>query len=551
MQTDDRGEAAPRPPRTRWQRWRIPIIVLGVTIGVLLFLNHDHRLMTGGQTSEAAAPSARLVELLLVDGTNGTPIDGVAVTVGGGPADGLGGGRYSAHVPAGTQVDEVRADGYRPAPLAARQDAGQAVRLIPDIVQGVVFDSATGTPIARAAIRSEDLSVQSEPDGRFTLEGVSADPRLEISAAGYVATTVAAGDNVEVSVQMKQRELRAAYLTFYGVADKDLRGRVVDMLDSGALNAVVIDVKGDRGYLLYKSEVPLANAIGATDITPFPEAPQFIADLKQRGVYTIARIVVMKDDVLSRNGPRVGLDVATKDALTGGVWTDGERLGWVDPFREEVWAYNAAIAAEAIAKGFDEVQFDYVRFPTDPGAGTRLDRARFSQSATDESRPQAIADFLRRAQESVHAAGGALGIDVFGYVCWRDDDMGIGQHLETLAGVVDYISPMVYPSTFNGLPMQPSYPNSPAFPYETVFYSLQRARERVAGTGAAIRPWLQYFDDYPWASGRRYGPNELAAQRRAVEELKLSGFMWWDPTNLYSYGPAASAPGVAIAGRSP
>jgi hypothetical protein len=425
------------------------------------------------------------------------------------------------------------------------------MRLIPDIVQGVVFDSATGTPIARATIRSEDVSTLSESDGRFTLEGVSADPQLEIAAAGYVGTTLAVGDGIEASVKLQQRELRAAYLTFYGVADKDLRGRVVDMLDSGALNAVVIDVKGDRGYLLYKSEVPLANAIGATDITPFPEAPQFIADLKQRGVYTIARIVVMKDDVLSRNGPRAGLDVATKDALTGGVWTDGERLGWVDPFREEVWAYNAAIAQEAIAKGFDEVQFDYIRFPTDPGAGTRLDRARFSQPATDESRPRAIAELLRRAQESVHAAGGALGIDVFGYVCWREDDMGIGQHLETLAGVVDYISPMVYPSTFNGLPIQPSYTNSPAFPYETVFYSLQRARERVAGTGVAIRPWLQYFDDYPWASGRRYGPNELAAQRRAVEELKLPGFMWWDPTNLYSYGPATSAPGVSIAGRSP
>jgi hypothetical protein len=293
---------------------------------------------------------------------------------------------------------------------------------------------------------------------------------------------------------------------------------------------------------VYKSEVPLAQTIGATDVTPLPDADQFIAEMKTRGVYMIARIVVMKDDMLARNGSRAGLDVATKDSGTGGVWTDGERLGWVDPFREEVWAYNAALAEEAIGKGFDEVQFDYIRFPTDPGVGTRVDRARFSEPATDESRPKAIADFLRRAQQAVHGAGGALGIDVFGYVCWREDDMGIGQHLETLAPLVDYISPMVYPSTFNGLPTQPSYSNSPAFPYEIVFYSLQRARERLAGTGVAIRPWLQYFDDYPWASGRRYGANELAAQRRAVEELQLPGFMWWDPTNLYTYGPAAARP---------
>ncbi len=518
----------------------MPIIVLGTTIVLFLFLNHDHRLTTG-QTSEAAGASTRVVEIALRDGTSQAPIESAAVSFGDAPATPLGGGRYSARVVDEPPGNEIRAAGYRPAPMPSRRDDRQTVRLIPDMVQGVIADSATGNPVARATVRSDELTTQSEADGRFSLEGVSADPRLVISAPGYLEATVSVGDSTQASVQLQQRELRAAYLTFWGVGDKDLRGRVVDMLSSGALNALVIDVKGDFGYVMYKSDVPLANAIGATDITPFPESDQFLADMKRRGVYLIARIVVMKDDVLARNGPRAGLDVATKDAVTGGVWTDGERLGWVDPFREEVWAYNAALAKEAITKGFDEVQFDYTRFPTDPGAGTRLDRVRYSQPATDESRPQAIAELLRRAQDAVHGAGGVLGVDVFGYVCWRDDDMGIGQHLETLAGVVDYISPMVYPSTFNGLPIQPSYQNSPAFPYETVFYSLQRARERVAGTGVAIRPWLQYFDDYPWASGQRYGPNELAAQRRAVEELRLPGFMWWDPTNLYAYGPAAPA----------
>jgi hypothetical protein len=541
MQTDKPGEPTPRPPRTRWQRWRTPIIVLGITIVLLVFLNHDHRLMQGGVTSEAAAATPRSVELLLIDNTTQAPVDTAGVRFGDVQAVALGGGRYTARAASGERIDEVRVAGYRPAPIPPRRDSGGTIRLIPDVVQGTVTDATSGAAIARASIKSEDTSTQSEADGRFSLGGVGADPRLQISAPGYMDTTVSVGNSTEAAVQMEQRELRAAYLTFWGVADKDLRGKVVGMLESGAMNALVIDVKGDFGYLVYKSDVPLASAIGATDITPLPEADQFIADMKRRGVYLIARIVVMKDDVLSRNGPRVGLDVATKDSSTGGVWTDGERLGWVDPFREEVWAYNAALAQEAIAKGFDEVQFDYIRFPTDPGTGTQLDRARFSQPATSESRPKAIASFLERAQEAVHGAGGLLGIDVFGYVCWREDDMGIGQHLETLAGIVDYISPMVYPSTFNGLPMQPSYANSPAFPYETVFYSLQRARERVAGTGVAIRPWLQYFDDYPWASGRRYGPNELAAQRRAVEELQLPGFMWWDPTNLYSYGPAAGA----------
>jgi len=541
MQTDSWGAPLPQPPRSRWRRWRAPLIVLGVTIVVLVFLEHNYRLMQGSQTSPAAPPSGRVVEVLLKDATTDAPIDTAAVRFGDVPAVGLGGGRYAARAPEPARIDEVRADGYRPASMPARRDAGQVLRLVPSIVQGGVSDAATGSPIARATIRSGSVSTQSEPTGGFSLEGVSASPKLDISAPGYAGATVSVGDSTQVDVQLHQRELRAAYLTFYGVADRDLRGGVVDMLTSGALNALVLDVKGDRGYLIYKSDVPLANTIGANDTPTFPEAEQFVADLKLRGVYTIARIVVMKDDVLARNGPRAGLDVAAKDTVTGGVWTDSEGLGWVDPFREEVWTYNASLAAEAIAKGFDEVQFDYVRFPTDPGVDTRLDRVRFSQPATDESRPKAIAGALSRAYEAVKAIGGFLAVDVFGYVCWQEDDMGIGQHLETLAAVVDYINPMVYPSTFIGLPIEPSYRNSPAFPYETVFYSLQRARERVAGTGVAIRPWLQYFDDYPWASGQRYGPTELAAQRRAVEELRLPGFMWWDPTNLYTHGPAAGA----------
>lgn len=116
--------------------------------------------------------------------------------------------------------------------------------------------------------------------------------------------------------------------------------------------------------------------------------------------------------------------------------------------------------------------------------------------------------------------------------------MGIGQHLETLAGAVDYLSPMVYPSTFNGLPTDPAYIDSAAHPYEIVYHSLARARERLAGTGVGIRPWLQYFDDYTWASAKPYGASELRAQRRAVEELGLPGWMWWDPTNRYRHGAA-------------
>jgi len=490
---------------------------------------------------KAGAPATgRAAELVLAD-ASGAPLDGLVVSFNGIPALGLGGGRYGARVPDDLNLTTVEADGYRPSALPARRDAGQIITLVPDTVDGLLLNAADNSPVARATISVGDLSTTSDADGRFSLSGVPAQPQLEITANGYERTVIPVGDQVDITARLKPRELRGGYLTFYGVADAGIRQNMVKMLDSGDLNAVVVDVKGDLGYLTYRSDVPLADQIGANQLTPYPELASFVQELKGRGVYTIARIVIFKDDVLARNGAKAGLDVAVKDNATGGVWTDLERLAWVDPFREEVWAYNTALAEEAIRRGFDEVQFDYVRFPTDPGTGTQLNRARFSKIPDGANRPEAITTFISRAHEVVNGAGGALSADVFGYVCWREDDMGIGQHLESLAPHLDYISPMVYPSTFNGLPTQPSYVNSPAFPYEIVYYSIQRARERAAGSGVSIRPWLQYFDDYPWATGRRYGPPELAAQVRAMQQLNIPGFIWWDPTNLYKYGPASRA----------
>ncbi|MBM2810007.1 MAG: hypothetical protein HW416_766 [Chloroflexi bacterium] len=528
--------------RSRRRRW-VPILVLGTIVLIAGLAGHDHRLMPGSSSQGPTAggnggPPPQVVDFRLVDASTGAALDKNGVRFDGIAALSLGGGRFAARVPYGSRVEVIQADGYRPLALPARRDAGQVIELIPNVVYGVVTDDSSGEAIPRATVRAGVSQSTSGTDGRFTLEGVNSSPHVDVAAPGYERVTLEIGDQIDVTVRLRPRELRGAYLTFYGVADPDIRGHVVDMLSTRELNALVLDVKGDLGYVVYRSNVPLANIIGANDIIPLPDPDLFIAQMKQQGTYLIARIVVFKDDLLARNGLRAGLDVAVRDDVTEGRWQDLEGLGWVDPFREEVWDYNISLAEEAIAMGFDEVQFDYVRFPTDPAAATRLDRASFSVPSTDESRPAAITEFLRRARVAVHRGSGALSADIFGYVCWREDDLGIGQQLEMLAGVLDYISPMVYPSTFNGLPMDPSYAESPRYPYETVYYSLEQARQRLAGTGVAIRPWLQYFDDYPWVSGMRYGPAELEAQRRAVSELRLPGYMWWDPTNLYRYGSA-------------
>jgi hypothetical protein len=356
-------------------------------------------------------------------------------------------------------------------------------------------------------------------------------------APGYRRTDVELGRGLPLAIALEPFAVKGVYLTYYAVGDRGLRGNALDLAEKTDVNALVIDVKGDRGLLAYRSSVPLAEKIGANDAPTVPNIDELMASLKQRNIYTIARIVAFKDDKLAHNGPRAGLDVAIKDGRTGQPWTDGEDLAWVDPFRPEVWEYNIALAREAAEKGFDEVQFDYVRFPTDAARGGSVGAATYSRFETETNRVNAITTFLGQARGELRARGAFLGADVFGYVTWNEDDTGIGQQLEELAEVVDYVCPMVYPSTYTaGLPGLMNYPQVVARPYDVIFQSMKRAQVRIEGSGAVLRPWLQYFDDYPWATRRAYNAADIAAQRKGAADAGSAGWMMWDPANKYGRG---------------
>src|SRR5258707_8997554 len=159
-------------------------------------------------------------------------------------------------------------------------------------------------------------------------------------------------------------------------------------------------------------------AIGAPGRATLRDLDGLMADPKPRGIYTIARIVTFKDNILANARP----DLAITDTRTGKPWIDNEKLAWVDPFREEVRDYNIAIAKEAIAKGFDEVQFDYVRFPTDG----KLSAARYSQPNNSQTRLPAIAAFLAKARRELGPLGAFVGADVFGYTAFNENDTDIG-----------------------------------------------------------------------------------------------------------------------------
>jgi hypothetical protein len=242
-------------------------------------------------------------------------------------------------------------------------------------------------------------------------------------------------------------------------------------------------------------------------------------NLKGKRIYTIARIVVFKDNPLALARP----DWAVK-TQGGEIWRDRENLAWVDPFSKEVWDYNINIAVEAAEHGFDEIQFDYVRFPDASGL-------RFSKPNTEESRVKAISGFLMEARRRLIPYNVFLSADIFGYVCWNLNDTQIGQRLEDIAPLVDYICPMLYPSGFQyGIP---GYRIPVANPYEIVYLSLKRAQERTGIPSQRFRPWLQAFRDY--AFDRRYfGDKEITDEVKAAVGFGSHGWMLWNPRNNYS-----------------
>jgi len=342
-----------------------------------------------------------------------------------------------------------------------------------------------------------------------------------VRAAGYARRTLnddgAALKSIEV--RLTPFEPKALYLSVYGIGNAGLRNTALKLIEDTELNALVIDVKGDRGLIPYPSSVALAHQVGAQKIITVHDIAALLARLRDKGIYTIARVVSFKDDPLARTRP----ELAIHDH-SGAIWSDREGLAWTDPFKEQAREYVLAVAEEAARLGFDEIQFDYLRFPDKPGLV-------FSQPNTEANRVTAISGFAAEASRRLAPYNVFVAADIFGYVSWNRNDTDIGQRLEDLAPHLDYLSPMLYPSGFQfGIP---GYRDPVAHPYEIVELSLRNARERSGLPGLRFRPWLQAFRDYAF-DRRTFGDAEIAAQIRAARDFGSNGWMLWNPRNAYS-----------------
>ncbi|MBX3071957.1 MAG: hypothetical protein KF883_15740 [Thermomicrobiales bacterium] len=421
----------------------------------------------------------------------------------------------------------------QPAPT---QDAGQVVVMTPTSeqttaqetpvtgqggatgVNGRVVD-ASGNPIEGAVVLAGSDVVFSDADGQFQAPTAQTGQALRVWASGYTDQFPTATGPDAMTVQMERLDIKAAYLTGARLADEARINELIGTIETTELNALVIDIK--EGSVYYDTGVQFFIDAGA--VQPLFDPAALVQRLKEKGIYTIARIVVFNDPIVAQNRP----DLALKD-VNGGIWLGWNGAPWVDPFHRELWQPNIDLALEAAAMGFDEVQYDYVRFPSDGD----LNNADFAGEYTSEEvRVGTIVEFLEMTQEQLRPTGVKLGADVFGIIAVYPEDQGIGQRMLDFAEVVDFIHPMVYPSHFNeGSIGVDGHPNS--FPYETLDITIGLGQAKMPGMELKMRPWLQDFTlgDPP------YGPEQVRAQIDATMDNGASGWMLWNADSEVTVG---------------
>lgn len=307
----------------------------------------------------------------------------------------------------------------------------------------------------------------------------------------------------------------------------DRLGDLIAIAERTEVNALVIDVKDDRGLLLYRSNVALARAIGADTTLPIrrDRLRAVLDTMRRHGIYAIARIVVAKDPLLAAARPAWAIR-ARADAAR--PWRDREGRAWLDPHQPGPWKYAAELACEAVDLGFSEVQFDYVRFPDD--AGVARDAA--FPLAHGRIRAQVIHDQLRATRARLRALRVPVTANVFGLTTSDTTDMGIGQQWELLVTAVDVVLPMVYPSHY--APGEYGLHDPNAHPAAVVRRALGDAKARSAGIpgAAALRPWYQDFTLGP----PRYGAAQVRAQIDAGYALGVKSWLLWNSRSSYSVG---------------
>jgi len=315
-------------------------------------------------------------------------------------------------------------------------------------------------------------------------------------------------EEIKISHLKTPEPVRGIYMTSWVAGTKNWRESLVKMIEETELNSVVIDVKDYTGEISWEKRIP--------------DIKDFITELHAKNIYVIGRIAVFQDPLLAKKNP----DLAAQKKDGTGVWKDKKSLPWLDPCSQDVWDYIVKIGKDSEAVGFDELNFDYIRFASDGD----MKNIKYTHCPAQFAMSDVIKDFSSYLKENLKSVGVPLSIDVFGFVTTHNDDLNIGQILEKIEPSFDYICPMVYPShypaTYDG------YKNPAEHPYEIIFEAMASSSVRLlaaSSTPSKIRPWLQDFD-----LGATYDAGMIRKEKQAVYDSGLTSWLLWDPANKYT-----------------
>ncbi|MFZ9856827.1 MAG: putative glycoside hydrolase [Roseiflexaceae bacterium] len=484
----------------------------------------------------------------VTDQYSGAPLAGVTVSIGDTTTTTDAQGQYQFRDLATRDDVTFTLDGYSTIVIDARTTSLADAVLRPDELRGVIVSAVDDAPIQHATVVATEaldtLGIAQvridNTNGEFVLKGVPESGFLQILAPGYrkLVVPIEAG-KIPDTLKLEPFIAKAVYITSAVASNPNLVERFFDQIDRTELNAIVIDLKSDLrddlGLVYYDSQVPLVKELGIA--YPYYDIKAILAEAKRRNIYTIARIHIFShDNVLAEAMP----EWAAKDRTTGGIFyeypTSTIKYAWLDPFNENVWDYNIALAQEAALYGFDEINYDYIRFPSLEFGANDGARLLLSQDpVTPEVRYETITRVLAKSQPAIHAAGAFLSVDIFGFTTEGPIDI-IGQSIPTMSDYTDYVSPMVYPSHYGTGYL--GYANPAQYPYEVILRTMEMGQKQLEGKRARLRPWLQDFTLVwvPQDQIVQYGADEVRAQIRAVQDADTeAGWLLYSSSNTYTY----------------
>ncbi len=383
----------------------------------------------------------------------------------------------------------------------------------------VLVDKQTQKPLANAQFIQNYTLTRSDANGTVSFDANRSET-VYVKAYGYRPYRWDVNSTAK-SLEIEPIKVKGLYLSFWAASPKTKSFKnAMRLIERTEVNTLVIDVKSEQGQMSYKTSVNEASAMDAHYYRTIKDIDGYMKKLKAKKIYTIARIVCFKDELSAKNHP----DRAVRTP-EGTVWRNAAKMAWVDPFNTEAQDYIISIAVDAAQKGFDEINFDYVRFPA------KADLV-FSQANIQENRLKAIDHFIEKAAYRLRPYGTFLSVDTYGYVAWNTDtDTNIGHQTGVLAEHADYLAPMLYPSGFNRGILGIEDPSLE--PYRIIKASLLKMEETVEPV--RLRPWLQYFKDYAF-SRKHYNDFEIKEQIRASDDTNCSGWLLWNPSSRYNRG---------------